>query len=73
MKVQKLVMWEVNWLQKTAHLTHRVLSQGARLQMASVYFDTGSKTLTEQAVYTRSGCLVLVVGGMYACTLIVGV
>lgn len=51
MKVQKLVMWEVNWLQKTAHLTHRVLSQGAGLQMASVYFDTGSKTLTEQALF----------------------
>lgn len=51
MKVQKLVMWEVNWLQKTAHLTHRVLSQGAGLQMVSIYFDTGSKTLTEQALF----------------------
>ena len=44
-------MWEVNWLQKTAHLTHRVLSQGAGLQMASAYFETGSKTLTEQALF----------------------
>lgn len=43
-------MWEVNWLQKTAHLTHRVLSQGAGLQMVSLYFDTGSKTLTERAL-----------------------
>lgn len=30
MKVQKLVAWEVNRLQKTAHLTHRVPSQGGR-------------------------------------------
>lgn len=41
MKVQKLVVWEVNWLQKTAHLTHRVLSQGAGIQMASSRFHTG--------------------------------
>lgn len=45
-------MWEVNWLQKTAHLTQRVLSQGVGLQMVSVYFDTGSKLRTEQALFT---------------------
>lgn len=41
MKVQKLVVWEVNWLEKTAHLTHRVLPQGAGIQMASNHVHTG--------------------------------
>lgn len=55
MKVQKLVAWEVNRLQKTAHLTHRVPSQGAGVQMASNHFHTGWKTPTEQALFTPTG------------------
>lgn len=45
---QELLVWEVNWRQKTAHLTHRVLSQGAGSQMASSHFHPGP-------VYTQWG------------------
>lgn len=67
MQIQKSVMWEVNWLQITAHLTHRVppaALPGGRAPDGQRLLSRRPKTETQTGpVYPGGGCLSGAAGG----------